>query len=70
MSPATPFESYIRAREVVDQVGVPAGWEIASTPVYAMGLTEFSVTQLEKPPAAPPPNPDAPVITAPKKTLD
>jgi hypothetical protein len=64
------FESYIRAREVVDQVGVPAGWEIASTPVYAMGLTEFSVTQLEKPPAAPPPNPDAPVITAPKKTLD
>lgn len=64
------FESYIRTREVVDQAGVPAGWEIASTPTYAITLTEFTVTQMEKPPDAPPPNPDAPVIAPPKKTLD
>ncbi|MEQ1850522.1 MAG: hypothetical protein ABMA01_02910 [Chthoniobacteraceae bacterium] len=64
------FESYIRAREVVDQVGVAAGWEIASTPAYAITLTEFTVTQMEKPPDVPPPDPNAPVIAAPKKALD
>jgi hypothetical protein len=64
------FETYIKAREVVDQLGVPAGWEIASTPAYAVSLTEFAVNQMEKPPDVPPPDPTAPVIPTPKKSLD
>lgn len=64
------FETYIRAREIVDALGVPAGWDVASEASYAMGLTEFSVNQMEKPPDVPPVDPTKPVIAPPKKTLD
>jgi hypothetical protein len=64
------FETYIRAREIVDAIGVPAGWDVASEPAYAVVLTDFTVTQMEKPPEAPPPDPTKPVIPPPKKTLD
>jgi hypothetical protein len=64
------FETYIRAREIVDTLGVPAGWDVASEAAYSVPITEFTVTQMEKPPDVPPPDPTKPVIPTPKKTLD
>ncbi|MEQ1860401.1 MAG: hypothetical protein ABMA13_10735 [Chthoniobacteraceae bacterium] len=64
------FEHYLRAREICDQQGVGAGWEVASTPLYAEGITEFDVNRLAEPPPAPVPAPGVPVIAAPKKKLD
>ncbi len=64
------FETYIRAREIVDSLGVPAGWDVASEPAFSQALTEFTVTQMEQPPAPAPVDPTKPVIPQPKKTLD
>jgi hypothetical protein len=61
------FETYLAARELCDQVGVPAGWEMWGAPFFIEYLTDFQVNRLEDPP---PPNPDALVIPAPKKTID
>lgn len=64
------FEHYLRAREICDLQGVPAGWEVASTPLYAEAITEFEVNKLAEPPVAVPPAPGVPVIAPPKKKLD
>lgn len=64
------FETYIRAREIVDGIGVPAGWDIAAEPAFSQALTEFTVTRMEEPPAPAPVDPTKPVIPPPKKTLD
>ncbi|MDX1944660.1 MAG: hypothetical protein SFU86_04570 [Pirellulaceae bacterium] len=61
------FETYLAAREVCDGIGVPAGWEMTGNPFLTEVIYDFKVNQLEKPP---PPNPNAVVIPAPKKTID
>lgn len=64
------FEHYLRAREICDLQGVPAGWEVASTPAYAEAITDFEVNRLAEPPPAAAPAPGVPVIAPPKKKLD
>ncbi len=64
------FETYIRAREIVDGIGVAAGWDVAREAAFSQALMEFTVTQMEQPPAPPPVDPTKPVIPPPKKTLD
>lgn len=62
------FESYLQAREITDAAGIPAGWEVAGEPAFAIALNDFDVAPLEAPPVA---VPDAQVpIDPPKKTLD
>jgi flagellar biosynthesis chaperone FliJ len=61
------FDTYLKARELCDDVGVPAGWEVTGLPFFYEYLAEFKVNRLEDPP---PPNPNAIAIPAPKKTID
>lgn len=64
------FETYIAAREVCDKLGVPAGWEMTSTPFFLKAMPEVRVNQLEKPSAPPQKPADGIVIPSPKRTLD
>jgi hypothetical protein len=64
------FETYLRARDVCDQAGVPAGWELSGSPWLAENLYEFETNVIEPPPPPKPPEPGAVSIPAPKKTLD
>ncbi len=59
------FESYLKARELCDQRGLPAGWEITG-PAFNVTLNDVEVNRLVDPP---PPGP-APKILPPKRTLD
>ena len=47
------FETYLKAREIADEMRMPCGWEIDGNNAYAEPL-EFEVNRLEEPPAAPP----------------
>lgn len=64
------FETYIAAREACDKLGVPAGWEMTSTPFFVKAMPEVRVNQIEKPPAPAPKPADGIVIPAPKRALD
>lgn len=61
------FEVYLRAREICDTQGLPAGWEAVNTPAYSEGISEFEVNRLEEPK---PVDPNAINIGPPKKKLD
>ena len=61
------FETYLKAREIADEMRMPCGWEIDGNNAYAEPL-EFEVNRLEEPPAAPPPK-EKPV-PRPKRVLD
>jgi len=54
------FESYLAAREVVDKLNVPAGWDFASDTSHRFNVPDISFNQLEKPAPKPTPNPNAP----------
>lgn len=67
------FADYLAAREIVDDLEIPAGWEVINNPVQARGIAEFEVNQLEEPPPpqpTPTPDPDAIHIPAPTRQLD
>lgn len=64
------FETYLQARDLCDQVGVPAGWELNGSPWLAENLNEFETNVITPPPPPAPPVPGAISIPAPKKTID
>jgi hypothetical protein len=63
-------DTYLAAREIADQAGVPAGWELYATNYYQRPITAYEVDYT--PPKAPPTPPTTPAvrIAAPKAALD
>ena len=61
------YEAYLRAREICDTIGVPAGWEPAPSAAYAEAIAEIKVNRFEEPK---PVDPTAIQIAPPKKKLD
>ena len=64
------IETYLAARELADQFGVPAGWELYGTNYYVRYLPPEYLVDYTPPPAAPAGATPAVVITPPKATLD
>lgn len=69
------FATYLEARKVADEVGVPATWEFYNAPATGIqivaNITGFEVQRYRlAPPPGPPPNPNAVRIAPPKKMLD
>lgn len=69
------FATYLEARKVADEVGVPATWEFYNPPAtgieLAVNIPGFEVQRFQMPPPpGPPPNPNAVRIAPPKKTID
>jgi hypothetical protein len=63
-------ETYLAARDIADQVGVPVGWEIYPYTYYQRPVTAYEVDYTPpKPPTTPPAVP-AVRIAPPKNTLD
>jgi hypothetical protein len=63
-------ETYLAAREIADQVGVPVGWELYGTPYYQRSVAAYEVDYTPpKPPTTPPTTPTVRIV-APKATLD
>jgi hypothetical protein len=71
--------TYLMARDLVDRVGIPVGWEMWEKPVFSQRVAgEYLVeyTPPPPPPPAPPPPPGTPprpppvVIAAPKAAVD
>ena len=64
------IQTYLEARDLVDQAGVSAGWDIYGNPFYVYYLPPlFAVNYTPAPPVAPGAVP-AVVIAPPKATLD
>lgn len=61
------FETYLKAREIADEMRMPCGWEIDGGSAFAAPL-DFEVNRLETPPPAAP-RKDNPV-PKPKRVLD
>ena len=62
--------TYLAARDIADQIGVPVGWDLYGSPTYARNLPpEYTVTFIPPPPAPAAP-PGAVSIAPPKTTLD
>jgi hypothetical protein len=61
------FETYLKAREIADEMRLPCGWEIDGNAAYAEPL-DFEVNRLEEPPPAAPAK-EKPV-PRPKRVLD
>ena len=64
------FETYLKARERCDAVGLPAGWEITGADFHRETLSDYEVDNLEAPPPPQPADPNAVPIPAPAKKLD
>lgn len=67
------FDTYLAAREMCDRIGVPAGWEITTSPLFAKDMPEIKLNRLEEPPPPPPPVPPQPgdiVIPPLKRRID
>jgi hypothetical protein len=69
------FATYLEARKVADEVGVPAGWEFYNAPPtgieIAVNIPNFEVQRFAMaPPPGPPPNPNAVTIKPPPKGTD
>ena len=64
--------TYLIAREVADQTGVPAGWDLYPNPFYQKTLAQYEVdfTPPKPGPTPPPGTPPAVQIVPPKQTLD
>lgn len=66
---APAFEQYLSARELCDDIGVPAGWEFTGEASYSIAVYDIETSQPKKiPPPAAPAGPGA--IKAPSRTLD
>ena len=65
------IETYLAARDLADQTGVPVGWEIYGNNFYQRLLSpQYLVNFTPAKPAAPTTTPPAVVIAPPKTTLD
>lgn len=67
------IQTYLEARELIDQAGVPAGWDIYGNPFFVHYLPAQYMVNFTPPPPAPAPVPGAaPAVTIapPKQTLD
>jgi hypothetical protein len=65
------IETYLTVRELVDQLGIPAGWEMSGNPTFTRWLPQ-EYTVAFTPTAPQPPAGGAPAVTIapPKATLD
>jgi len=63
------LNTYLAARDVADNIGVPVGWALSDTPYYQVPIQEFEVDFVPGKPQPPPP-PGTVVIPKPKATLD
>ena len=63
------IETYLAAREIADQMGVPVGWDLYGNPWFVHTLPAEYVVPFT-PPAAPTVAPSAVTIAPPKTTLD
>ncbi len=61
------LDAYTQARDAVDTLGLPAGWEIAGIAAVTQPIPDIEVARLEEPP---PVDPNAIQIAPPKKSLD
>ena len=61
------IETYLQARELADQIGVPAGWELTGNPFFVRNLPPEYTVNYTPPPAT---NTPAVTIAPPKTTLD
>jgi len=59
------FATYLKARQIADDMGIPCGWEIDGNNFVGLPL-DFEVTRLEQPP----PPPATPLPPAPGRKLD
>jgi hypothetical protein len=64
------IDTYLAARDITDQAGVPAGWELTGNPYFVHNLAPEYAVDFTPPP--PPPASAKPVVTIapPKTTLD
>lgn len=63
------FATYLKAREIADNLDLPCGWEVDNATQFSIPL-DFEVTRLETPPPAPPPPPPSNLPPPPGRTLD
>jgi hypothetical protein len=68
------FEAYLKAREVANEMKVPAGWQVNTNPKMMTWKTlpDISLNKTEPPPPPPPPPPadTKPKVVRPKNVLD
>ena len=65
------FPVYLKARELVDQARLPAGWDIIGADYWREGIEGLEVNNMAPPPEQPPPDPNAPQpIPQPAQKLD
>lgn len=62
--------TYLAARELADQLGVPVGWDIYGQPFFSRTMPAEYTTNVIPPPPPPAPAPGAVSIAPPKQTLD
>ncbi len=62
--------TYLAARELADQLGVPVGWDIYGQPSFSRTMPAEYTLNVALPPPGPPPPPGAVSIAPPKQTLD
>lgn len=62
--------AYLAARDIADQIGVPAGWSMHGKPTYTRHLPPQYKLNIDVPPAAPAAPPGAVIIPPPKTSLD
>jgi len=64
------IETYLEAREIADQIGVPAGWELTGNSFFTRNLPAEYAVNFTPAPAPPPGAVPAVSIAPPKTTLD
>lgn len=62
------FDPYLVARELTDEIGMPAGWTLVGEAVHQIPVYDIETTQPKKPQPAPAAGPGT--IKAPSRTLD
>ncbi len=48
------FNTYLKARSLMDRANIPAGWEVDPAPRYHFQIPDIEVNRLEEPPETPP----------------
>lgn len=56
------FNTYLVARQLADDAGLPAGWEARSSDRYRHPLVDVEVNRLQEPPEAKPQGPRPPNV--------
>lgn len=65
------LHAYVRAREISEEMNIPAGWEIVTAYDTSVNLTAYEIPRRDRPPPVKPTTtPPAMRIEPPKKTLD